>query len=195
MARLIALTTAIVATMSVIRIAMASDDFDRPLLAPTPWIKFCSKTPDNQTTTICHTGADVWNRVDGKVLASVEIIDPMGTGNSILRVTFPLDTQLVHGTRLIVDDNVLQESAFVTCSKDGCVSEYDIAPETMNRIRSGGRLLVQAIGQSGTPLTATLPLTGFAEAHDGLPLSEAETELEKQRSRRWLDDRRWPVKR
>jgi hypothetical protein len=75
------------------------------------------------------------------------------------------------------------------------VSEYDIAPETMNRIRSGGRLLVQAIGQSGTPLTATLPLTGFAEAHDGLPLSEAEIELEKQRSRRWLDDRRWPAKR
>jgi invasion protein IalB len=78
MIRLVTLITAIVATMAIERIAMASDDLDRPLLAPTPWIKFCSKTPDNQTTTTCHTGADVWNRVDGKVLASVEIIDPQG---------------------------------------------------------------------------------------------------------------------
>jgi hypothetical protein len=75
------------------------------------------------------------------------------------------------------------------------VSDYDISPEIMNSIRAGGRLLVQAISQSGTAITATLPLTGFAEAYDGLPSTQAEIERQKQRSRRWLDDRRWPMRR
>jgi invasion protein IalB len=53
------------------------------------------------------------------------------------------------------------------------VSDYDISPEIMNSIRAGGRLLVQAISQSGTAITATLALTGFAEAYDGDRATEA----------------------
>lgn len=195
MARLIAVITAIVATMAVIRIALASDGIDRPFAAPSPWMKSCSNDLKTSSKPVCHTGAEVWNRVDGKVLASVEIIDRQDQRNSTLRVTFPLGVQLEQGTRLIVDDKILQRSSFLGCSAEGCVSDYDIGPEIMSSIRAGGKLVVQAVSQSGTPLTATLPLTGFAEAHDGQPLAEAEIALEKQRSRRWLDDRRWPVKR
>ena len=195
MARLIAAITALVATMVVTRVSLASEGIDRPLAAPSPWMKSCSNDLKASSKPVCHTGAEVWNKVDGKVLASVEIIDRQDQGNSTLRVTFPLGVQLDQGTRLIVDDRVLQRSSFLGCSTEGCVSDYDIGPEIMSSIRAGGKLVVEAVGQSGTPLTATLPLTGFAEAHDGQPLAEAEIALEKQRSRRWLDDRRWPVKR
>jgi invasion protein IalB len=195
MARFIAPTTALVATMAVIRIATASDRVDLPLAAPSHWMKSCSDERESQSRASCHTGAEVWNRMDGKVLASVEIIDRRDQGRNTLRVTFPQGVQLEYGTQLIVDDKPLRRSSFVGCSKQGCVSDYDIDAETMNSIKAGGRLVVQAVSQSGTPLTATLPLTGFAEAHDGPPLSEAEIEMERQRSHRWLDDRRWPVKR
>ena len=107
MARLIALIAAIVATMAIDRIAMASDGLDPPFAAPSPWMKFCLKTQDIEAKTICHTGAEVWNRVDDKVVASVEMIEIQGEGKSTLRATFPLGAQLVYGTRLIVDDKVL----------------------------------------------------------------------------------------
>jgi invasion protein IalB len=194
MARFIVLIAAIFAAMAIDRIAIASDSLDRPFVAPSPWMKSCVNNPNSEGKTFCVTGAEAWNRVDRYILAAVEIIDQQG-GKSALRVTLPPGTQQALGMQLTVDDKVLQRSPDLSCSERGCVSNYEADPQIVSSMRAGEKLQVQAVSQSGTPLIATLPLAGFAEAYDGPPSTQAEIEQQKQRSRRWLDDRRWPVRR
>jgi invasion protein IalB len=187
--RVMALLATLVAAITMQATAMAGGGIVPALVAHSHWMKACTRQ-GAEAKTICSTGAEVWDRVDSYVVADVEIVEPEGAGKQTLRVTFPPDTQLVPGTRLTIDGNALQRSPYLGCSKAGCVSEYEISPEMMNRIKTGGTLRIQAIDKSGTELTASLPLADFAEAYDGLPSDPQEIEEERLRNRRWLDDRR-----
>jgi invasion protein IalB len=107
------------------------------------------------------------------VVAAV-IIEPEGEPKKILRVTLPLGMQLVHGTRVIVDNNSPQQSPYVICFANGCMSDYEATPELLANMKKGQTLVVQAINANGAPLTLPLPLqeTGgasFAKAYDGPP--------------------------
>jgi len=98
------------------------------------------------------------------------IIEPEGDPKKILRVTLPLGMQLVHGTRVIVDSNAPQQSPYVICFQNGCMSDYEATPELIGNMKKGQNLVVQAINSNGAPLTLPLPLVGeFAKAYDGPP--------------------------
>ena len=78
--------------------------------------------------------------------------------------------QLVHGTRVIVDSNAPQQSPYVICFQNGCMSDYEATPELIANMKKGQNLVVQAINSNGAPLTLPLPLAGeFAKAFDGPP--------------------------
>jgi hypothetical protein len=77
--------------------------------------------------------------------------------------------QLVHGTRIIVDNNAPQQSPYVICFANGCMSDYEATPELINNLKKGQNLVVQAINANGAPLTLPLPLAEFAKAYDGPP--------------------------
>ena len=68
--------------------------------------------------------------------------------------------QLVHGTRLIVDANAPQQSPYVICFQNGCMSDYEATPELIANMKKGQNLVVQAINSNGAPLTLPLPLAG-----------------------------------
>ena len=98
------------------------------------------------------------------------IIEPEGEPKKILRVTLPLGMQLVHGTRIIIDSNQPQQSPYVICFANGCMSDYEATPEMIANLKKGQNLVVQAINSNGAPLTLPLPLAGeFAKAYDGPP--------------------------
>ena len=87
-----------------------------------------------------------------------------------LRVTLPLGMQLVHGTRIIVDNNPPLQSPYVICFANGCMSDYEATADLINNLKKGQNLVVQAINANGAPLTLPLPLAGeFAKAYDGPP--------------------------
>src|ERR1700722_16504406 len=68
----------------------------------TPWTKYCLKAPDGRQT--CFIGKD--GRVEsGRAVIAAVIIEPEGEPKKILRVTLPLGMQLIHGTRVLVDNN------------------------------------------------------------------------------------------
>ena len=134
-----------------------------------PWTKFCLKGQDANAKQVCFTGKDGRIELGQPVIAAV-IIEPEGEPKKILRVTLPLGMQLVHGTRIIVDNNPPLQSPYVICFQNGCMSDYEATPELLANMKKGQNLVVQAINANGAPLTLPLPLTGeFQKAYDGPP--------------------------
>ncbi len=134
-----------------------------------PWTKFCLKGQEAGAKQVCFTGKD--GRIEsGQPVIAAVIIEPEGEPKKILRVTLPLGMQLVHGTRIIIDSNQPQQSPYVICFQNGCMSDYEATPETIAALKKGQNLVVQAINSNGAPLTLPLPLAGeFAKAYDGPP--------------------------
>jgi invasion protein IalB len=133
-----------------------------------PWTKFCLKGQDANAKQVCFTGKD--GRIEsGQPVIAAVIIEPEGEPKKILRVTLPLGMQLVHGTRIIVDNNQPQQSPYVICFANGCMSDYEATPELLASMKKGQNLVVQAINSNGAPLTLPLPLGEVAKAFDGPP--------------------------
>ena len=134
-----------------------------------PWTKFCLKGQDAGAKQVCFTGKD--GRIEsGQPVIAAVIIEPEGEPKKLLRVTLPLGMQLVHGTRIIVDNNPPLQGPYVICFQNGCMSDYEATPELIASLKKGQNLVVQAINSNGAPLTLPLPLAGeFAKAYDGPP--------------------------
>jgi invasion protein IalB len=159
-----------------------------------PWTKFCLKGQDAGAKQVCFTGKD--GRIEsGQPVVAAVIIEPEGEPKKILRVTLPLGMQLVHGTRVIVDNNPPAQSPYVICFQNGCMSDYDVTPELLANMKKGQNLVVQAIGSNGAPLTLPLPLAEFAKAYDGPPtdpkvFEEAQRKLQEELQKKAEEQRK-----
>lgn len=159
-----------------------------------PWTKFCLKGQDANAKQVCFTGKDGRIKSGQPVVAAV-IIEPEGEPKKILRVTLPLGMQLVHGTRVIVDNNAPQQSPYVICFANGCMSDYEVTPEMLANMKKGQNLVVQAINANGAPLTLPLPLGDFAKAYDGPPtdpkvFEETQKKLQEELQKRADEQRK-----
>jgi len=111
------------------------------------------KGQDANAKQVCFTGKD--GRIEsGQPVVAAVIIEPEGEPKKLLRVTLPLGMQLVHGTRIIVDQNPPQQAPYVICFANGCMSDYEVSPEMLGNMKKGQNLIVQAINANGAPLTA-----------------------------------------
>jgi invasion protein IalB len=159
-----------------------------------PWTKFCLKGQDANAKQVCFTGKD--GRIEsGQPVIAAVIIEPEGEPKKILRVTLPLGMQLVHGTRVIVDNNAPAQSPYVICFANGCMSDYEVTPELLANMKKGQNLVVQAINSNGAPLTLPLPLAEFAKAYDGPPtdpkqFEETQKKLQEELQKRAEDARK-----
>jgi invasion protein IalB len=153
-----------------------------------PWTKFCLKGQDANAKQVCFTGKD--GRIEsGQPVIAAVIIEPEGEPKKILRVTLPLGMQLVHGTRVIVDSNAPQQSPYVICFANGCMSDYEATPELLANMKKGQNLVVQAINSNGAPLTLPLPLAEFAKAYDGPPTDPKQFEETQKKLQEELQKR------
>jgi invasion protein IalB len=153
-----------------------------------PWTKFCLKGQDANAKQVCFTGKD--GRIEsGQPVIAAVIIEPEGEPKKILRVTLPLGMQLVHGTRIIVDNNAPAQSPYVICFANGCMSDYEVTPELLANMKKGQNLVVQAINSNGAPLTLPLPLAEFAKAYDGPPTDPKQFEETQKKLQEELQKR------
>jgi invasion protein IalB len=157
-----------------------------------PWTKFCLKGQDANAKQVCFTGKD--GRIEsGQPVIAAVIIEPEGEPKKILRVTLPLGMQLMHGTRVIVDNNPPMQSPYVICFANGCMSDYEVTAELLANLKKGQNLVVQAINSNGAPLTLPLPLqeTGgsFAKAYDGPPTDPKQFEETQKKLQEELQKR------
>ena len=65
--------------------------------------------------------------------------------------------------------NQPQQSPYVICFANGCMSDYDATAEVLASLKKGQNLVIQAINANGQPLTLPLPLADFGKAYDGPP--------------------------
>jgi invasion protein IalB len=155
-----------------------------------PWTKFCLKAnqQDPNSKQVCFTGKDARIESGMPVVAAV-LIEPEGEPKKILRVTLPLGMQLVHGTRLIIDQNQPMTAPYVICFTNGCMADYEATPDMVAKMKKGQNLVVQAINSTAQPITLGLPLADFAKAYDGPPtdpkvFEEQQKKLQEELQRR-----------
>jgi invasion protein IalB len=166
---------------------------DQVQLIYSPWTKFCLKGQDANAKQVCFTGKD--GRIEsGQPVVAAVIIEPEGEPKKVLRVTLPLGMQLVHGTRVIIDSNQPQQSPYVICFANGCMSDYDANTDVLANLKKGQSLVIQAINANGQPLTLPLPLSDFAKAYDGPPtdpkvFEEQQKKLQEELQKRANDAR------
>jgi invasion protein IalB len=159
-----------------------------------PWTKFCVRGQDAGAKQICFTGKD--GRIEsGQPVIAAVIIEPEGEPKKMLRVTLPLGMQLVHGTRVIVDNNPPAQGPYVICLQNGCMSDYEVTPELLANMKKGQNLVIQAINSNGAPLTLPLPLAEFAKAYDGPPtdpkvFEETQKKLQEELQKRAEEQRK-----
>jgi invasion protein IalB len=154
-----------------------------------PWTKFCLKNQnDPNSKQVCFTGKDARIESGMPVVAAV-LIEPEGEPKKILRVTLPLGMQLVHGTRVIVDQNQPMTAPYVICFTNGCMADYEATADMIGKMKKGQGLVVQAINSTGQPISLVLPLSDFAKAYDGPPtdpkvFEEQQKQLQDQLQKR-----------
>jgi invasion protein IalB len=161
---------------------------DQVQLIFSPWTKFCLKGQEANAKQVCFTGKDARIESGMPVVAAV-LIEPEGEPKKILRVTLPLGMQLVHGTRVIIDQNQPMTAPYVICFTNGCMADYETTPDMITKMKSGQGLVVQAINSTGQPISLVLPLTDFAKAYDGPPtdpkvFEEQQKKLQEELQRR-----------
>jgi invasion protein IalB len=150
-----------------------------------PWTKFCLKgqpgqAPDPNAKQVCFTGKDARIESGMPVVAAV-LIEPEGQERKILRVTLPLGMQLVHGTRVIIDQNQPATAPYVICFTNGCMADYEANADMVGKLKKGQGLVVQGINSTGQPISLTLPLADFAKAYDGPPTDPKEFEAQQRK--------------
>jgi invasion protein IalB len=161
---------------------------DQVQLIFSPWTKFCLKGQDANAKQVCFTGKDARIESGMPVVAAV-LIEPEGEPKKILRVTLPLGMQLVHGTRVIIDQNQPMTAPYVICFTNGCMADYEANTDMIAKMKTGQGLVVQAINSTGQPISLVLPLTDFAKAYDGPPtdpkvFEEQQKKLQEELQRR-----------
>ena len=155
-----------------------------------PWTKFCLKGQNNDPNAkqVCFTGKDARIESGMPVVAAV-LIEPENEPKKILRVTLPLGMQLVHGTRVIVDQNQPMTAPYVICFTNGCMADYDASGDLIGKMKKGQGLVIQAINSTGQPISLVLPLADFGKAYDGPPtdpkvFEEQQKKLQEELQRR-----------
>jgi invasion protein IalB len=168
--------------------AQAPGGNEQVQLIYSPWTKFCLKGQEANPKQVCFTGKDARIESGMPVVAAV-LIEPEGDTKKILRVTLPLGMQLIHGTRVIIDQNTPMTAPYVICFTNGCMADYDANPDMITKMKKGQGLIVQAINSTGQPISLVLPLQDFAKAYDGPPtdpkvFEEQQRKLEEELQKR-----------
>jgi invasion protein IalB len=153
-----------------------------------PWTKFCLKSKDPTPKQVCFTGKDARIESGMPVVAAV-LIEPQDEPKKILRVTLPLGMQLIHGTRVIIDQNQPMTAPYVICFTNGCMADYEANVEMIDKMKKGRGLVVQAINANGQPISLVLPLGDFAKAYDGPPTDPKVFEAQQQKLQDQLQKR------
>jgi invasion protein IalB len=168
----------------------AQGDQQQVQLIYSPWTKFCLKGQNNDPNAkqVCFTGKDARIESGMPVVAAV-LIEPEGEPKKLLRVTLPLGMQLVHGTRVIVDQNQPMTAPYVICFTNGCMADYDASSDLITKMKKGQGLVIQAINSTGQPISLVLPLADFGKAYDGPPtdpkvFEEQQKKLQEELQRR-----------
>jgi invasion protein IalB len=124
----------------------------------TDWVKQCAKTT---STTRCVTISHV-SEVGGKLDVAVALVATPDASKDYIRIAAPLGLQLVHGLRLVMDDDK-SVYKFHHCRSEGCVANI-VDLKIAEKMRKAKELSVQMIKSDGSVLSAKFSMANFKTA-------------------------------
>lgn len=180
------------------------------------WVKLCEKAPlvsrdkdgkeIKQDKNVCLTHHERLDGNTGMVLVSAAIRQVEGADKSHLMIMVPLGMAIHPGLRATVYTKELWEQAqknqkvedsksepiklsYALCHPAGCTAEVEADKAVIDKMKTGGGVMVLAINAQGQVIAFPVPLTGFAQAYEGQPVdnqkySEARKALMVQISER-----------
>lgn len=164
------------------------------------WVKLCEKAPVvtgvdkkdkdkliREEKTICLTHHERLDGNTGMVLVSAAVREVEGSDTKSLMVMVPLGMALPAGVRAAVytqdqwtkaannekiDEKSLKpvKLEYSLCHAAGCTAEVEATPDLIKQMKTGGGLMILAVNAGAQPIGFPVPLSGFAEAHDGKPV-------------------------
>lgn len=160
-----------------------------------PWTKFCGKDQNNPNAKeVCLTVKEA--RLEtGQFVAGAALIEQEGEQKKILRVTLPLGMQLIHGTRMIVDQHEPMIGRYVVCLPNGCMADFEVNADFVQLLKKGQKIELQGINLPGHMASYPLPLADFAKANEGPPtdpkvFEEQQRKLQEELQRKAEEARR-----
>lgn len=161
----------VLALFALVAYSPSTDAAENTNLFTSSWTKVCLKGQETNGKQICLTGLEGRLELGGLAVAVV-LIESEGTDKKILQVIVPLGMQIVHGTRVTIDQRQPIAKPYVACTAKGCAADYEADAETIQAMQVGKILTVQAINMQGTPISFPLPLGKFADAYKGSPTDQ-----------------------
>jgi invasion protein IalB len=139
----------------------------------TLWTKACKSDAGDGEGRVCLTSSSgklpSANKNAGQINVSAILVEREDDSRRTLRIVVALGTQLVHGTRIRVDNHMPVQAAYANCYKGGCFSDYILNDDLLESLERGDHLVVQAIDANGSPSTRTIPLAGLEVAFSNSP--------------------------
>ncbi|MEX2035766.1 MAG: invasion associated locus B family protein [Xanthobacteraceae bacterium] len=99
---------------------------------------------------------------------SIMRVTVVKTPQSALIVTTPLGVILPQGLILAIDQQEASRMQYQICIEPGCRAQIDLAPELVQRLKSGVGATVTIVGPNNQPIAVPVSLKGFTAAYDAL---------------------------
>lgn len=112
------------------------------------------------------TGTPVLEMVVRKLAEPLEVGER--TAIAVLDVITPLGVVLTEGLSVTIDDGRKESAPFQICTEQGCLVREPIDEELVARFKRGNNATVSVIAANQGEVSATLSLSGFTKAYDGL---------------------------
>ncbi len=130
-----------------------------------PWLKVCNTDPATSKQ-ICVVTQEL--RADnGTFIASATLRQTTGEATVAMIVAVPPGVLLQPGLATKVDNNAQVDIKYEICFPNACYARLDTNAEYVNQLKRGNQLAIQAINQTGQPLTFPFSLSGFTRTFDG----------------------------
>jgi invasion protein IalB len=114
----------------------------------------------------CRAINRVHQRDTQQLIAAVAIRIPPDTKTPVMTIQLPLGIQVTQNASLRVDDGQPEHYPIQTCTQSGCVAGAPASDALIGRLRGGRELKVAFHSLANQTVTVTMPLAGFALAHD-----------------------------
>jgi invasion protein IalB len=139
-----------------------AEEVDLQALSYSPWNKTCLKGT-------CFIWSEGHSNLDCGSVVSTVLIERLGEPKKTLGVTLPPRVNTERGVRIIIDQGEPIERPYASCFAVGCRAEYEGGDDLVDQFKHGRILTPEAVDKANSPITATVPLVGFADAYDGAP--------------------------
>jgi invasion protein IalB len=157
------------------------------VLAYTPWTKVCSKQNSRRADDICLTIREAYSKT-GEFFGSAALVGDAEKIKFKLRTILPLGVNLTRGTRMVLDKERPVEGVFSVCFPNGCMAEFEVSQETLNKFNSSDRLVIETFAGAGKkPSYLVFPLSEFQAVNSGTPISPEEFEARQAEFKRSLE--------